>query len=119
MPVIDVQGVGQVGAGDFLMSFLGVIILSFGFKIYDQRKVMARHASEILGSCAASSLISMLGTALMCRLAGLDPSKSMSSPPHKITPIWFAFLLFVSLHSVSLQSSSYANGTGLHLLSFP
>ena len=65
----------MMGAGDFLMSFLGVIILSFAFKIFDQRKLMVRHAPEILGSCAASAAVSMLGTAVLCRVAGLDPSK--------------------------------------------
>ncbi len=38
------QGAGLYGAGDFLMSFLGVIILSFAFKIFDQRRLMVRHA---------------------------------------------------------------------------
>ena len=64
-----------MGAGDFLMSFLGVIILSFAFKIFDQRKLMVRHAPEILGSCAVSAAVSMLGTAVLCRVAGLDPSE--------------------------------------------
>lgn len=69
------QGAGLMGAGDFLMSFLGVIILSFAFKIFDQRKLMVRHAPEILGSCAVSAAVSMLGTAVLCRVAGLDPSE--------------------------------------------
>ena len=67
------------GAGDFLMSFLGVIILSFAFKIFDQRRLMLRHAPEILGSCVVSASVSMVGTALLCRLAGLDPRESSAS----------------------------------------
>jgi len=69
------QGAGLYGAGDFLMSFLGVIILSFAFKIFDQRRLMVRHAPEILGSCVVSAGVSMLGTAVLCRLAGLDASR--------------------------------------------
>ncbi len=29
-----------MGAGDFLMSFLGSVIMSMGFRIYDQRDTM-------------------------------------------------------------------------------
>ena len=49
------QGKGAMGAGDLLMSFLGVVILSFGFRIWGQRRLMARHAPEILGATAASA----------------------------------------------------------------
>lgn len=72
------QGAGLYGAGDFLMSFLGVIILSFAFKIFDQRRLMVRHAPEILGACAVSAAVSMVGTAVLCRLAGLNPGNSSS-----------------------------------------
>ncbi len=35
------QGTGVAwGAEDWLMSFLGVVILSFGFKIFGQRRLM-------------------------------------------------------------------------------
>lgn len=61
------------------MSFLGVIILSFAFKIFDQRRLMVRHAPEILGACAVSAAVSMVGTALLCRLAGLNPGTSSSN----------------------------------------
>jgi len=76
------QGAGLYGAGDFLMSFLGVIILSFAFKIFDQRRLMVRHAPEILGSCVVSAGVSMLGTAVLCRLAGLDASRPSSASLH-------------------------------------
>lgn len=29
------------GAGDILMNFLGIVILSFGFRVYSQRDLMA------------------------------------------------------------------------------
>ncbi len=76
------QGTGLYGAGDFLMSFLGVIILSFAFKIFDQRRLMVRHAPETLGSCAVSAGVSMVGTAVLCRLAGLDSSRPSSASLH-------------------------------------
>jgi hypothetical protein len=31
------------GAGDYLMGVLGVVILSFGFRIFEQRRLMKRH----------------------------------------------------------------------------
>ena len=76
------QGAGLYGAGDFMMSFLGVIILSFAFKIFDQRRLMVRHAPEILGSCLVSAGVSMLGTAVLCRLAGLDSSRPSFASLH-------------------------------------
>ncbi|DBA89179.1 hypothetical protein WJX77_010210 [Trebouxia sp. C0004] len=79
------KGAGLYGAGDFLMSFLGVIILSFAFKIFDQRRLMVRHAPEILGSCAVSAGVSMVGTAVLCRLAGLDPSLTAAMIPRSVT----------------------------------
>ncbi len=45
-----------MGGGDILMSFLGVVILSFGFRIFGQRRLMKRHAPEIFGSTTISSL---------------------------------------------------------------
>lgn len=79
------KGSGLYGAGDFLMSFLGVIILSFAFKIFDQRRLMVRHAPEILGSCAVSALVSMIGTAILCRVAGLDPHLTAAMIPRSVT----------------------------------
>ena len=76
------QGTGMYGAGDFLMSFLGVIILSFAFKIFDQRRLMVRHAPEILGACAVSACVSMVSTAALCRLAGLTPGQALPPHPH-------------------------------------
>lgn len=69
------------GAGDFMMSFLGVIILSFAFKIFDQRRLMVRHAPEILGACGVSAAVSMVGTAVLCRLAGLTPGHLLPHLP--------------------------------------
>lgn len=36
------KGVGAMGAGDILMSFLGTVILSFGFRVFAQRDLMKR-----------------------------------------------------------------------------
>ena len=41
------KGVGAAGAGDILMSFLGPVVLSFGFRIYGQRALLRRHAAEV------------------------------------------------------------------------
>ena len=68
------QGVGApLGGGDYLMSFLGVVILSFGFRIFGQRRLMVRHAPEIFGSTIFSSAFSLFGTAAFARALGLAP----------------------------------------------
>jgi putative effector of murein hydrolase len=67
------QGAGPLGAGDFLMSFLGVVILSFGFKIYGQRRLMVRHAPEIFGSTILSAAFSMFSTVSVARAINLAP----------------------------------------------
>ncbi|KAG1676807.1 hypothetical protein FOA52_010316 [Chlamydomonas sp. UWO 241] len=61
------KGALEMGSGDLLMSFLGSVILSMGFRIYDQRETMQRHAPEILGATAASSLFSFFSSALLCK----------------------------------------------------
>ena len=85
------------------MSFLGVIILSFAFKIFDQRRLMVRHAPEILGACAVSAAVSMVGTALLCRLAGLNPgtqSRTMTAQ---------ACFLTLDYHGSSMISQPMCN----------
>lgn len=61
------------------MSFLGVVILSFGFRIYGQRRLMARHAPEIFGSTIISSAFSLFATAAFAKLLGLAPGKHLNS----------------------------------------
>ena len=67
------QGKGTMGAGDLLMSFLGVVILSFGFRIFGQRRLMKRHAPEIFGATTLSAAFSLFSTAYAARVMGLAP----------------------------------------------
>ncbi|KAK8532865.1 hypothetical protein V6N13_145296 [Hibiscus sabdariffa] len=73
------------GAGDILMGFLGSVILSFAFSMFKQRKLVKRHAAEIFISIILSSLFSLYSTALVGRLAGLEPSLTISILPRCIT----------------------------------
>lgn len=61
-----------MGAGDVLMSLLGVVIISFGFRIYTQRDTMKRHAPEIFGATILSALFSLFSTAFAARAIGLS-----------------------------------------------
>eukprot|EP01023_Acetabularia_acetabulum_P003191 TRINITY_DN11348_c0_g2_i5.p2 TRINITY_DN11348_c0_g2~~TRINITY_DN11348_c0_g2_i5.p2 ORF type:complete len:312 (+),score=70.85 TRINITY_DN11348_c0_g2_i5:372-1307(+) len=81
------QGKGglPLGAGDILMSFLGVVILSFGFKIYQQKALMKRHAPEIFGSTLASAAFSMFATAAIAKAVGLSAGLSRSIVPRSVT----------------------------------
>ena len=61
-----------MGAGDFLMTFLGSVIMSMGFRIYDQRETMKRHAPEILGATLLSAAFSFFSTAFAAKALGLS-----------------------------------------------
>ncbi|KAI7841491.1 hypothetical protein COHA_004884 [Chlorella ohadii] len=76
---------GFWGPGDLLFSFLGVVILSFGFKVYEQWPVMRRHAVEILAATASSALFAMVTTAGMARAAGLPPGIARGLVPRSVT----------------------------------
>lgn len=67
------------------MSFLGVVILTFGFKIYSQRDLMARHAPEIFGATLLSSLFSLFGTAAAGKALGLAPELARAIVPRSVT----------------------------------
>ncbi|CAG9466097.1 unnamed protein product [Pedinophyceae sp. YPF-701] len=74
-----------MGAGDLLMSMLGCVILSFGFRVYEQRAIMQRHAVEIAGATVSSAAFSMMSTAVVGRLIGLDPNLTLSIVPRCVT----------------------------------
>ena len=78
---------GALGAGDVLMNLLGVVIVSFGFRIYQQRLTMKRHAPEILGATLLSSLFSMFSTAFAARALGLAPGGRPPRPPACLRPV--------------------------------
>lgn len=76
---------GWYGPGDLLFSFLGVIILCFGFKIFEQWTLLCRHAWEVLGATSASAAFSMISTAALGRLAGLPPDLARGLVPRAAT----------------------------------
>ncbi|KAM7256505.1 hypothetical protein ACFE04_012246 [Oxalis oulophora] len=73
------------GAGDVLMGFLGSVILSFAFSMFQQRKLVKRHAAEIFTSVIVASVFSLYSTALAGRLIGLEPTLTVSILPRCIT----------------------------------
>ncbi|EIE23379.1 hypothetical protein COCSUDRAFT_15440, partial [Coccomyxa subellipsoidea C-169] len=79
------KGSGAMGAGDLLMSFLGVVILSFGFKIFGQRRLMRRHAPEIFGATVLSAAFSLFATAIAAKAIGLAPDLARALVPRSIT----------------------------------
>ena len=66
---------GAYGAGDWLMSLLGTVILSYGFRIHAQRGLIARHRWEIGVAALGSAALSMFGTAAAARALGLAPGE--------------------------------------------
>ena len=79
------KGGAPQGAGDLLMSFLGVVVLSFGFHIYGQRALLARHALEVVGGVALASLLSMVMTAAAGRALSLSPELALALAPRSVT----------------------------------
>lgn len=73
------------GAGDHLMSFLGVVVLTFGFHIYGQRALLVRHAAEVVGCAVICSLLSMIATAGVARMFGLTPELCLALVPRSVT----------------------------------
>lgn len=66
------QGAGPMGGGDALMSLLGLVIISFGFRVYTQRETMKRHFPEIVGATILSSIFSLFSTAFAAKAIGLS-----------------------------------------------
>lgn len=74
------------GAGDVLMSLLGVVILSYGFRIHAQRSLISRHRLEIGGAALGSAAFSMFATAAAARqILGLSPEISRALAPRSVT----------------------------------
>ncbi|CAK9261328.1 unnamed protein product [Sphagnum jensenii] len=76
---------GNPGAGDLLMGFLGSVILSFAFSLFRQRKVVQRHATEIVTAVGMTSIFSLYSTAAAGRLLGLPPFLTCSIVPRCVT----------------------------------
>lgn len=76
---------GTLGAGDLLMKFLGCVILSFGFRIYEQRALVKRHFVEIVGTMTLSAMFSLVVTLLAASALGLSSELSRAIAPRCIT----------------------------------
>jgi len=58
------------------MSLLGLVIISFGFRVYTQRDTMKRHFPEIVGATILSSVFSLFSTAFAAKAVGLSAGES-------------------------------------------
>ena len=120
---LALQGNGAMGAGDLLMSFLGVVILSFGFRIFGQRRLMRRHAPEIFGATTLSAAFSMFSTAYAAKVLGLAPGEEMPAcacsrdVPHARFGSAVAWLLASAVQLWALHADSCFSGTGRRLQS--
>eukprot|EP00197_Chlamydomonas_leiostraca_P003092 CAMPEP_0202869602 /NCGR_PEP_ID=MMETSP1391-20130828/12544_1 /ASSEMBLY_ACC=CAM_ASM_000867 /TAXON_ID=1034604 /ORGANISM="Chlamydomonas leiostraca, Strain SAG 11-49" /LENGTH=506 /DNA_ID=CAMNT_0049549939 /DNA_START=116 /DNA_END=1636 /DNA_ORIENTATION=- len=79
------KNMAAMGAGDLLMNFLGVVIISMGFRIYQQRDTMRRHAPEILGATFLSSVFSFFSTAFVAAALGLQSDLARALIPRSVT----------------------------------
>lgn len=67
------------------MSLLGVVILSYGFRIAEQRSLIQRHAAEIGGAAVGSAAFSLFATAIAARAVGLAPEFARALVPRSVT----------------------------------
>ncbi|WIA09396.1 hypothetical protein OEZ85_008802 [Tetradesmus obliquus] len=79
------KGAGPMGAGDALMGLLGIVIISFGFRIYTQRDTMRRHFPEIFGATILSSVFSLFSTAFAAKALGLSAGLARALVPRSVT----------------------------------
>ena len=79
------SNVGALGAGDVLMLFLGSVILSFAFKVFEARAIIQRHAVEIFGCLVSTSIFAMFATAVAGRALGLSSALSAALVPRSVT----------------------------------
>eukprot|EP00775_Hariotina_reticulata_P011013 gene11013-11167_t len=79
------KGAGPMGAGDALMGLLGIVIISFGFRIYTQRDTMKRHFPEIFGATILSSVFSLFSTAFAAKALGLSSALARALVPRSVT----------------------------------
>ncbi|KAG2454150.1 hypothetical protein HYH02_001186 [Chlamydomonas schloesseri] len=79
------KNLAAMGAGDFLMAFLGCVIVSFGFRIYQQRETMKRHYPEILGATFLSALFSFFSTAFAAKALALNADLARALIPRSVT----------------------------------
>lgn len=73
------------GAGDWLMSFLGVVILSFAFIIAAEGEVLIQHYQDIGVAVLSCSIFSMVSTALVGRILFLNPNFTLALVPRSVT----------------------------------
>jgi putative effector of murein hydrolase len=79
------QYVYLYGPGDVLFAFLGVIILCFGFKVFDEWTVLCRHRYEVVGSTFLSAGFSMLSTAAVAGVVHLPQELARGIVPRGAT----------------------------------
>jgi len=73
------------GGGALLLSVLGPCIVSFAFQMYSRWNLVKENAFEVIGTCFMSSVVNLLGTALLARALQLTPALSLVLIPRTIT----------------------------------
>lgn len=82
---IFAEYVAPGGGGALLLKFLRVIILTFGFRLFEQRRLIMKHAPEVVGGIALSVWFSLLSTAIGGRLLNLPPDIARAIIPRSVT----------------------------------
>jgi len=111
------QNGSTFGGGDILMKILGPAIVSFAIQIYSRRELIRNHALEVFGTTTIASIVSLFGTALLCRVFGVPDEFRLALIPRMVTaPL--AICIGDILGADSALAGSIAATTGLLGASF-
>jgi putative effector of murein hydrolase/putative effector of murein hydrolase LrgA (UPF0299 family) len=73
------------GAGDLLMALLDPAVVALGFLLFSRRSLLRAHATEILFTVGAASLLALLSSALMARWLELSSDYALAVIPRSVT----------------------------------
>jgi len=71
--------------GNVLLAMLGPATLSFGFQMFERRKLMQQSAATVAAVTASGAGVGLFGTALAARLLGLSAPLRLAAIPRQVT----------------------------------
>lgn len=101
-----------MGAGNVLMSLLGVVVMCDAFRIFRQRTVITRHFMETVGTCAFIALFSLFASAFVASAVGLGPDLARAMLSRSVT-VALALPVATSLGASTSLTTAIVCATGL------
>ena len=74
------SGSSLIGAGNIIASFLGPVIISFGFQLYAYRKLLLRNIIRVVSTTLFSAFIGLFSSAFLSKMFKLSPIEAALAP---------------------------------------